>query len=64
VFVLNDGGLRDLPQLVERGVGQIEPTVADRQPRSMLQGAHLLPCQGETPTRRMSLFCDFCDRRV
>src|SRR6266850_3899384 len=32
VFVLNDGGLRNLPQLVERGVGQIEPTVADRQP--------------------------------
>ncbi len=32
VLVLDDGGLRNLPQLVERGVGQIEPTVADRQP--------------------------------
>ena len=32
VLVLDDGGLRNLPQLVEGGVGQVEPTVADRQP--------------------------------
>jgi hypothetical protein len=32
VLVLDDGGLRNLPQFVEGGVGQVEPTVADRQP--------------------------------
>src|SRR6516164_7294638 len=32
VLVLDDGGLRNLPQLVEGGVGQIEAMVADRQP--------------------------------
>jgi hypothetical protein len=30
VLVLDDGGLRNLPQLVEGGVWQVEPTVADR----------------------------------
>ena len=32
VLVLDDGCLRDLAQLVEGGVGQVEPLVADRQP--------------------------------
>jgi len=32
VLVLDDRRLRNLPQLVEGGVGQVEPTVADRQP--------------------------------
>jgi hypothetical protein len=32
VIVLDDRRLRNLPQLVEGGVGQVEPTVADRQP--------------------------------
>jgi hypothetical protein len=32
VLILDDGGLRNLPQFVEGGVGQIEATVADRQP--------------------------------
>ena len=32
VLVLDDGGLRNLPQLVEGGVRQVEPAVADRQP--------------------------------
>ena len=32
VLVLDNGGLRNLPQLVEGGIGQVEPTVADRQP--------------------------------
>ena len=34
VLVLDDGGLRNLPQLVEGGVWQVEPSVADRQPPS------------------------------
>ena len=46
VLVLNDGGLRNLPQLVEGGVGQIEPTVADRQP------AVGIIDQGDTLARR------------
>src|SRR5207302_7453576 len=32
VFILDGGSLRNLPQLVEGGVGQVEPAVADRQP--------------------------------
>src|SRR5882757_7476392 len=32
VLVLDDRPLRDLPQLVKGGVGQVEPAVADRQP--------------------------------
>src|SRR6516164_10232343 len=32
VLVLDDGGLRNLPQLVKGGGRQVEPTVADRQP--------------------------------
>ena len=32
VLVLDDGGLRNLPQFVEGGVGQIEAKLADRQP--------------------------------
>ena len=32
VLVLDDGGLGNLPQLVEGGVGQVEPAVSDRQP--------------------------------
>src|SRR5271170_609043 len=32
VLVLDDGGLRNLPQLVKGGVRQVEPAVADRQP--------------------------------
>src|SRR5689334_9989270 len=32
VLVLDDGGLRNLPQFVEGGVRQVEPAVADRQP--------------------------------
>src|SRR6266436_3356345 len=32
VLVLDDGRLRNLPQLVEGDVGQVEPAVADRQP--------------------------------
>jgi hypothetical protein len=32
MLVLDDGGLRNLPQLVEGSVRQVEPTVADRQP--------------------------------
>src|SRR5580704_15474633 len=32
VLVLDDGSLRNLPQFVEGGVGQVEPAVADRQP--------------------------------
>jgi hypothetical protein len=32
VLVLDDRRLRNLPQLVEGGVGQVEPTVTDRQP--------------------------------
>ena len=31
MLVLNDSGLRNLPQLVKGGVGQVEPAVADRQ---------------------------------
>src|SRR5271168_3446075 len=31
VLVLDDGGLRNLPQLVKSGVRQVEPAVADRQ---------------------------------
>ena len=38
VLVLDDGGLRNLPQLVEGGVGQVEPTVADRQPAVRIIG--------------------------
>ena len=32
VLVLDDRGLRNLPQLVKGGVRQVEPAVADRQP--------------------------------
>ena len=32
VFVLDNACLRNLTQLVKGGVGQVEPTVADRQP--------------------------------
>ena len=32
VFVLDNACLRNLPQLVEGGVRQVEPTIADRQP--------------------------------
>ena len=32
MLVLDDGGLRDLPQLVKSGVRQVEPAAADRQP--------------------------------
>jgi hypothetical protein len=32
VLVLDDRRLRNLPQLVEGGVGQVEPAVEDRQP--------------------------------
>src|SRR5580693_276122 len=32
VLVLDDGGLRNLTQLVKGGVRQIEPTITDRQP--------------------------------
>ena len=32
VLVLDDRRLRNLPQLVKGGVGQVEPTIADRQP--------------------------------
>jgi hypothetical protein len=32
VLILDDRSLRDLPQLVKGGVGQVEPAVTDRQP--------------------------------
>ena len=32
VFVLDNACLRNLPQLVEGGVRQVKPTIADRQP--------------------------------
>src|SRR5712672_1544041 len=32
VLVLDDAGLRNLPQLVKGGVGQVAPAVTDRQP--------------------------------
>jgi hypothetical protein len=46
VLVLDDGDLRNLPQLVEEGVGRVEPTIADRQPAiGIIDNRHALAAE-------------------
>jgi hypothetical protein len=46
VLVLDDDGLRNLSQLVEGVVGQVEPTTADRQPViGMIDNRHALAAE-------------------